>query len=81
MLAEAISHLSGLKLLVLDRVDVLDLKGRADLFAWLEVLVDEQELETALLFATLKALPAGLPACVASHWLQDGQVRLLKEAA
>ena len=36
MLAEAISHVSGLRLLVLDRFDVLDLKGREDLLAWLD---------------------------------------------
>jgi ABC-type amino acid transport substrate-binding protein len=81
MLAEAISHLSGLKLLLLDRVDVLDLKGRSDLFAWLEILAGEGELETALLFATLKGLPAGLAACVTAHWLQDGQIQQFKTAA
>lgn len=81
MLAESISFISGLKLLVLDRVDVLDLKGRADLFAWLEILATEGELETALLFATLKGLPAGLPACVSSHWVQAGQLAEFKQAA
>lgn len=81
MLAEAISHLSGLKLLMLDRFDVLDLKGRADLLAWLEILATEGELETALLFGTLKSIPADLPACVSAHWLQGGQLQQLREAA
>lgn len=81
MLAEAISHLSGLKLLVLDRFDVLDLKGRADLLAWLEILATEGELETALLFGTLKSIPAGLPACVSAHWIQAGELQQFKAAA
>jgi hypothetical protein len=38
MLAEAISFQSGLRLLVLDRFDVLDAQGRSDLLAWLDVL-------------------------------------------
>ncbi|MBK8117563.1 MAG: DNA repair protein, partial [Candidatus Accumulibacter sp.] len=61
MIAEAISHLSGVKLLVLDRVDVLDFVGREDLLYWLDGLAEDGEIETALLFATLKALPAALP--------------------
>jgi len=81
MLAEAISHLSGLKLLMLDRFDVLDLKGRADLLAWLEILATEGELETALIFGTLKSLPADLPACVTAHWLQGGQLQQPLKAA
>ena len=81
MLAEAISHAAGLKLLMLDRIDVLDLPGRTDLFAWLEILASNEEIDTALLFGTLKGLPAGLMPCVASHWLQAGQVAQFKKAA
>ena len=55
MIAEAISHLSGVKLLVLDRVDVLDMVGREDLLYWLDGLAEDGEIETALLFAALKA--------------------------
>lgn len=72
MLAEAVSHLSGLRLLVLDRFDVLDLQGRSDLLGWLEVLAQQGELETALLFGTLKAQPLSLPDAVASVWIADG---------
>ena len=35
MLAEAVSHLSGLGVVCLDRADVLDAQGHADLLAWL----------------------------------------------
>lgn len=81
MLAEAIAHLSGLKLLVLDRFDVLDMKGREDLLAWLDILASDGEIDTALIFGTLKALPPQLPETIAAHWVENGVVGQLKEAA
>ena len=81
MLAEAIAHASGLRLLVLDRVDVLDVHGRSDLLAWLDILADAGEIDSALLFATLKALPTGLPATVHAEWIEAGELRRLAEAA
>ena len=82
MLAEAVSYLSKLGLVVLDRFDCLDLQGRTDLLAWLELLADEGEIQSALIFGTLKALPTGLPECVEACWIEGGVVsNLLKEAA
>ena len=81
MIAEAISNLSGIKLLVLDRVDVLDLAGRDDLLYWLDVLADTGQIETALLFATLKALPASLPGTVSAVWIENGTAGKVREAA
>lgn len=80
MIAEAIAHLSGVRLLVLDRFDVLDLKGREDLIAWLEILVEDGEVDTALIFGTLKALPAET-ADMATFWIENGVVGQMKEAA
>lgn len=74
MLAEAVTHISGARLLVLDRFDVLDLRGRADLIAWLDVLADNREIDSAFLFGTLKAKPTGLPESVAAHWLAAGRL-------
>ena len=74
MLAEAIAHFSGLRLLLLDRMDVLDLPGRADLVSWLDDLADKGEIETALVCATLKTLPAELPPTITAHWVEDGQL-------
>jgi hypothetical protein len=82
MIAEAISHLSGLGVLVLDRFDCLDLKGREDLIAWLDVLATDKEIESALIFGTLKSQPSGLPDTFASFWIEDGVVaQRLQEAA
>lgn len=81
MLAEAVAYLSGAKLLVLDRLDVLDLRGRQELLAWLDTLADTGEIATALIFGTLKALPGGLPDTISAHWLDAGTLGQLKEAA
>jgi hypothetical protein len=81
MIAEAIAHLSGIKLLVLDRFDVLDLEGRSDLLYWLDGLALKGEIDTALIFGTLKALPASLPQTMAAHWLDHGETGKIKEVA
>lgn len=81
MLAEAISHLSGLRILCLDRLDVLDIQGRADLVVWLDVLVEDEEIQSAILFGTLKAVPNGLPDSFEAIWIDKGVVEMAKEAA
>lgn len=81
MIAEAIAHLSGVRLLVLDRFDVLDLKGREDLIAWLDILAQDGEIDTALIFGTLKALPAQLPETVEAFWIENGVVGQMEAAA
>lgn len=75
MIAEAISHISGVKLLVLDRMDVLDVTGREDILFWLDGLAEDGEIETALLFATLKAVPTKLPDTVGAFWIENGVIR------
>lgn len=82
MIAEAISHVSGVRLLVLDRFDVLDLQGRADLLCWLDALADAEEIDTAIIFGTLKALPAQLPDSAEAFWIDNGTCAgQIKEAA
>jgi len=81
MIAEAVSHLSGLRLLVLDRFDVLDLAGRADALEWLDQLAADDEIDTALVFGTLKTLPGGLPETIGAHWIEGGVVGQMREAA
>jgi len=81
MIAEAISHISGMKLLVLDRFDVLDLKGRGQMIVWMHSLALKGEIDTALIFGTMKALPSGLPGTVEALWLEDGILTNLQQAA
>jgi hypothetical protein len=72
MIAETIAHLSGEKLLVLDRVDVLDIEGREDLLFWLDDLASSGDVDTCILFATLKSLPAKLPDSIQPIWIENG---------
>ena len=81
MIAEAVSHLSGVKLLVLDRFDVLDLKGREDALYWLDGLAQDGDIDTALVFGTLKAIPAQLLPSMEGFWIENGTAGAIKEAA
>ena len=81
MIGAAIAELSGLRLLVLDRFDVLDAKGREDLIYWLDAMAAEGLLDTALIFGTMKALPAGLPETITPVWIEGGIVGEMREAA
>lgn len=84
MIAEAVSCLSGVKLLVLDRFDVLELKGREDLLYWIDALAEGGEIDTALIFGTLKALPAVNLPTIEAFWVSAGSAGncgQIKEAA
>jgi hypothetical protein len=74
VIAEAISHISGRKLLVLDRMDVLDLPSRAQLMGWLETLADFGDIDTAIVCGTLKQKPTGLPPMITAHWVVGGEI-------
>lgn len=69
IVAEAISDLSGFRLLSLDEMDVLDLPGRAQFAQWILSLGDSYD--TILIMATVKERPK-LPAEIAVHWLEQG---------
>jgi DNA polymerase III delta prime subunit len=81
MIAEVISNLSGLKMIALDRFDVLDLPSRSRLIAWLSKLADAGDIEMALILGTLKAQPSRLPGNVAAHWIENGGIATQQEAA
>lgn len=81
LLALAIARISGAKVVVLDRFDVLDLQGRADALYLLDELAENGDVETVVLAGTLKAIPAQLPANVQAAWVEAGVVKSLAEAA
>lgn len=81
MIGAAIAELSGLRLLVLDRFDVLDAQGREDLIYWLDAMGAEGLVDTALVFGTMKALPAGLPETITPEWIEGGVAGEMREAA
>ena len=78
LLALVVAKLSGLKLVVLDRFDVLDVAGRKDLLALLDELAFSGELDTAVVCGTLKQAPTKLPDTMASFWVKNGEVEAVK---
>lgn len=57
MIAEGIAQAAGLKMLVLDRIDVLSVQRRGDLINWCFDLTETDGYESILLFGTLKEKP------------------------
>lgn len=68
-LCEALAWVSGHKILVLDRMDVLQPFRRSDLFDWLEKIAAEGV--QSIVFATLKQKP-NIPG-VTAYWLENGE--------
>lgn len=72
MLAYALARISKLGIVMLDRMDVLDIAGRGQCIAWLADAIAQGEIQTAIVCATLKASPANLPDCAQGVWLDKG---------
>lgn len=72
LLALAIALHSGLKLVMLDRFDVLDLPARGQLLGMLVSLAKAGEIESAIVLGTLKAKPAKLPPEISAVWIEGG---------
>lgn len=68
IMADAIASMSGVNILILDRMDVLDVAARPTLLNWARNL-SETNFDTVLIMATLKAPPTALSGGVAVHWL------------
>lgn len=73
MLTLVIAQLSGLKFAVLDRLDVLELKGRPQLCSMVSKLVDIGNLDSLVMCGTMKAKPA-MPDGFQSLWIEGGVV-------
>jgi len=78
-IAEAIAHLSGLSLLMLDGADILSIRNRGALLKWMAKILPEYD--TVLIFATLKELPSKLPTGMAAHWVENGEIKDQESAA
>jgi hypothetical protein len=74
MLAEAISRLANIGLLILDRADVLQPSDRPTLIGWLESLAVIKAIQTAIVAITLKSRPTGMPDTVQTVWIEDGRI-------
>jgi hypothetical protein len=74
MIAAAIAQLSGVKILLLDGFDVLELRDRDKLVLWLDGLARAGAISSALVNATLKAPPTSLPETVTGLWVENGEL-------
>lgn len=81
MIAAVVAQVSGLKIVMLDRCDVLDVPARGELFSWLDMLVTEGDINQALLFATLTRPPAEVLETFESFWVEGGTIAGQSEQA
>lgn len=83
LVGAALAEISGLRCLILDRFDVLDLPGRGDALGLVDALADERNFDTILLLGTLKAAPAASSEAFTVCWIDQGHAgpTKLKEAA
>jgi hypothetical protein len=72
LLGLAIALQSGLKTLVLDSFDVLDMPSRNQCIGMLLTLAKSGELESAVVCGTLKEMPKTLPPEIQAVWIADG---------
>lgn len=72
LLALVIAQISELRMVILDRFDVLDLPGRSRLLNMLVELGNMKVMDSMLMCGTMKALPEKLPAGVAGVWITNG---------
>jgi hypothetical protein len=70
-LAEAVSFISGVGIVLLDRVDVLDIRNRLVLIKW--ALKMGKDHNNVLLIGTFKE-PPKVPDAISVHWLEDGKI-------
>jgi hypothetical protein len=74
VITEMISFISGVKMMLLDRMDVLDMPGRSECLQWLDLLASENDVETVVVAATLKEPPKRLPGSFQSCWIEGGEL-------
>ncbi|MGV6394544.1 AAA family ATPase [Pseudomonas caspiana] len=72
LLAIVIALQSGLRMVVLDRFDVLDMPSRTQCIGMLLTLAKSGEIESAVVCGTLKEKPAKLPPEIQAIWIANG---------
>ena len=83
LIGAALAEISGLRCLILDRFDVLDLPGRGDALGLVDALAADGRMDTILVLGTLKAAPPTPSDAFTVHWIDQGHAgpAKLKEAA
>ncbi|MCU9111793.1 AAA family ATPase [Pseudomonas aeruginosa] len=73
-IALAIAKLSGLRLVLLDRLDVLDLPSRNQAIALMRAMTSDREIDSVVVAGTLKEPMAKTPAWLQAVWIDAGQL-------
>ncbi|WP_265322753.1 hypothetical protein [Pseudomonas aeruginosa] len=73
-LALAIATISGLRLALLDRLDVLDLPSRSQALTLLRAVTMDKEIDSVIVAGTLKEPMAKTPAWLQAVWIDAGQL-------
>src|SRR6185503_12228112 len=69
LIALAIAQISELRIVVIDRFDVLDNDSRQQLLGMLIKLAKADAMDNMIMAGTMKELPAKLPDCVHGVWI------------
>ncbi|WBM11587.1 AAA family ATPase [Pseudomonas aeruginosa] len=73
-LALAIATISGLRLALLDRLDVLDLPSRSQALTLLRAVTMDKEIDSVIVAGTLKEAMAKTPTWLQAVWIDAGQL-------
>ncbi|QIE88077.1 AAA family ATPase [Pseudomonas nitroreducens] len=73
-IALAIATISGLRLALLDRFDVLDLPSRNQAIALMRAMTSEREIDSVIVAGTLKEPMAKTPEWLQAVWIEDGHI-------
>lgn len=71
LLALAIAQITELRLVVLDRFDVLEPKARGQLIGLVHQLVSMESIDTVIMLGTLKEKPGALPDGFTAAWINN----------
>ncbi len=73
-IALAIATISGLRLVLLDRLDVLDLPSRNQAIALMRAMTSDREIDSVVVAGTLKEPMAKTPSWLQAVWIDAGQL-------
>ncbi|HCI4017232.1 AAA family ATPase [Pseudomonas aeruginosa] len=73
-IALAIATISGLRLVLLDRLDVLDLPSRNQAIALMRAMTSDREIDSVIVAGTLKEPMAKTPEWLQAVWIDGGHI-------
>jgi hypothetical protein len=74
LIGAALAEISGLRCMILDRFDCLDLPGREDALGLVDALASDGRMDTVLVLGTLKTAPDAPTDAFTTFWIDHGSV-------